>query len=148
MNSYERNRQRGQALVEFSLAVIIFLILIMAVVDLGRGIYMYNGVSQAAREIARVTSVHPGTDPTVKTGWSSEMAGVVDTQQNLIPSLADPTIVCRAIDGVTAATCLSGNYVQVTIAAPYRAVTPLLGLVGTWNMTSVSLVQIEQQVGS
>ena len=30
----------------------------MGIVDLGRGIYMYNGVNHAARELARVTSVH------------------------------------------------------------------------------------------
>ncbi len=30
----------------------------MGIVDLGRGIYIYNGVNQAARELARVTSVH------------------------------------------------------------------------------------------
>ena len=140
--------ERGQAMVEFALAVTIFLVLVMAVVDFGRGIYMYNGVSQAAREIARVTSVHPGTNPTVKATWSSQMAGVVATQQNLIPNLGDPTITCRALDGVTAASCIGGNYVRVTIVAPYRAITPLLGLVGTWDMTSVSLVQIEPQVGS
>ena len=52
---------RGQALVEFSLAVTVFLLLMMAIVDFGRGIYMYNGVSQAAREVARTTSVHPGS---------------------------------------------------------------------------------------
>jgi len=138
----------GQALVEFSLAIIVFLVLVMGVVDLGRGIYMYNAVSQAAREIARVTSVHPGVDPTVKASWSTQMASVVGTQQKLVPNLGDPSIQCLAIDGVTPATCVSGNYVQVRIVAPYKAVTPLLGLAGTWNMSSVSLVQIEAPLGN
>jgi hypothetical protein len=140
--------ERGQALVEFSLAVVVFLVLLMGVVALGRGIYMFNSVSQAAREIARVTSVHPGVDPTVKATWSAEMASVVGTQQKLIPNLSDPTIQCLDIDGVTAAACLTGNYVQVRIVAPYKAVTPLISLTGTWNMTSVSLVQIEAPLGN
>ena len=140
--------QRGQALVEFSVAIIVFLVLLMGVVDLGRGIYMYNGVSQAAREIARVTSVHPGVDPTVKATWSAQMASVVSTQENLIPNLGDPTIQCFTIDGITAATCTAGNYVQVQVIAPYKAVTPLLGLLGTWNMKSISLVQIEAPLGN
>jgi hypothetical protein len=117
--------------------------MIMGVFDFGRGIYMYNGVSQAAREIARVTSVHPGTDPTVKATWSQQMLDVVNTQKKLIPNLGDPTIQCLQIDAVTPAPCLPGNYVQVTIVAPYRPVTPLLGLIGTWNMKSVSFVQIQ-----
>ena len=33
---------------EFALAITVFLLLMMAIVDFGRGIYMYNGVSQAA----------------------------------------------------------------------------------------------------
>jgi len=138
-----RSSNRGQALVEFALGVTIFLVLIMGVFDFGRGIYMFNGVSQAAREIARVTSVHPGTDPTLKASWSTQMTDVVNTQKKLIPNLQDPTIQCLQIDGVTPAPCLPGNFVQVTIVAPYRAVTPLLGLLGTWNMKSVSLVQIQ-----
>ena len=44
-----RRRGQGQALVEFALAAIPFLILLMAVVDLGRGIYALNGTSEAAR---------------------------------------------------------------------------------------------------
>ena len=53
-----KRRDRGQALVEFSLLLIPFLWILMGIVDLGRGIYIYNGVNQAARELARVTSVH------------------------------------------------------------------------------------------
>ena len=41
---------RGQALVEFALAVIPFLILLMGVIDIGRGIYTMNGTSEAARD--------------------------------------------------------------------------------------------------
>ena len=35
-----------------------FLILLMGVIDLGRGIYMMNGTSEAARDITRATIVH------------------------------------------------------------------------------------------
>ena len=55
---FRRGRDRGQSLVEFSLVLIPFLLILMGIIDLGRGIYTYNGVAQAARELARVTSVH------------------------------------------------------------------------------------------
>ena len=58
--STRETRETGQALVEFSLAFIVFVVLLMAIFDFGRGIFMFNGVSQAAREIARATSVEPG----------------------------------------------------------------------------------------
>jgi len=72
-----RHEHRGQALVEFSLALIVFLVLLMGILDLGRGIYMFNGVSQAAREIARVTSVYPGG---ATLGTSTQTTTVVNTR--------------------------------------------------------------------
>lgn len=138
-----RRRGRGQALVEFALALPIFLILLMGVFDLGRGIYMYNGVSEAAREIARVTSVHPGTT----LGNSAATAAVVATQKTLIPNLGNPTFTCVDIDGsastVSTTSCLPGQQVKVVIVASYSPVTPLLSMVGTWNMQSTSAVSIQ-----
>ncbi|MDQ1383070.1 MAG: hypothetical protein QOG65_449, partial [Actinomycetota bacterium] len=116
--------------------------LMMGIFDLGRAIYQYNGVSEAAREIARVTSVHPGTT----LGNSTETAAVVATQKGLIPNLGNPTFTCIDIDGSTlntSTTCVAGNQVKVVIVAPYRPVTPLLGLIGTWNMQSTSAVSIQ-----
>lgn len=114
--------------------------LLMGVFDLGRGIYMYNGVSQAAREIARVTSVHPGSS----LGNSAQTAAVIATQKKLIPNLGNPTFSCVEIDGTTSATtCRSGKQVKVVIVAPYQPVTPVLGLIGTWNMQAASSVSIQ-----
>lgn len=130
----------GQALVEFALAITVFLVLLLGVMDLGRGIYMYNGVSQAAREIARATSVHPGST----LGTSSQTASVVAVQRRLIPNLGAPTFTCVDITGATkSGSCASGDFVKVVIAAPFSPVTPPLGLTGTWNLQSTSLVQIQ-----
>ena len=51
----------GQATVEFALSVIVFVTMLCGVFDLGRGVYENNALSEAAREIARTTSVHPGS---------------------------------------------------------------------------------------
>ena len=115
----------------------------MGVVDLGSGIYKYNGISEAAREVARVASVHPGTNPTVKAGWSLQMTSTFNTQKAMVPGLADPTIVCVQVDGTAAAGCTAGAYVKVTITAPYTPVTPLLRLLGTWTMQGTSSVLIQ-----
>lgn len=136
--------ERGQALVEFALTVIIFLMLVMGVLDVGRGIFMYNGVSQAAREIARVTSVHPGTGLGTA-GWapSTEAQAVIDAQADLFLDLTleDPT--CVDIDGTAVGACLPGTWVKITVRAPYTPVTPpLVPLVGTHELSSTSSVQI------
>ena len=142
MRAFRHRREHGQALVEFSLSIVIFLVLMMAIVDLGRGIYMFNGVSQAAREIARVASVHPGT-----TFGGPEITAVVQTQKKVIPNLGNPTFSCVDIDGgpgldPTYGTCPTGAQVTVSISAVYGPVTPLMGLLGTWNMQSTSSVRM------
>ncbi len=130
---------RGQALVEFSLAITVFLILMMGVFDFGRAIYQYNGVAQAAREIARVTAVHAGPDFTRSAGRSPETNAVIATQKGLIPNLQEPTITCVDIDGTVITTgCVEGKWINVSIVAPYTPITPLLGLTGTWNLFSAS----------
>jgi len=143
-----RRHDRGQALVEFSLAIIIFLVLAMGVFDFGRAIYQFNGVSQAAREIARVTAVHPGSDFRTDAGRSSETEAVIATQAGLVPNLQDPTIKCVDVAGdeITTA-CPVGEWIQVRITAPYTPITPILGLAGTWDFFSSSTsVQLEWEL--
>jgi Flp pilus assembly protein TadG len=133
-------REDGQALVEFALTVVIFLTMLIAIFDLGRGIYMYNGLSQAAREIARVTSVHPGTT----LGGSAETTAVVATQKTLVPGLSNPTFACFDIDA-TAVTgsCEPGHSVRVSVSATFQPITPLLSFLGNANMSSSSAIKIQ-----
>lgn len=139
------DRGRGQALVEFSLALIPFLLLLMAIFDLGRGIYMYNGVSQAAREIARTASVHQDVTPP-KTGYSIDAQATIDTQQGLVPGLTvlDPKCVeSDDPDGAagTPGPCVEDTYLVVTAQAAYTPVS-LLGFLGTINLESKSRIQV------
>jgi hypothetical protein len=144
-----RREVRGQGLVEFALVIVVFLVILMGIVDFGMAVYKFNGVSQAAREIARVTSVHPCATPgalSCAPGGSAETQGVIDTQKGLIPGLADPTITCIDQEGAVVAPnpCdFSQHSIQVEITAPYRPVTPLLGLTGTWTMKGSSSAQIQ-----
>ena len=82
-----QRRDRGQALVEFSLILIPFLWILMGIVDLGRGIYIYNGVNQAARELARVTSVHQCNGSPGRARWARRQRPrrSLGTQQKLVP---------------------------------------------------------------
>jgi len=140
---------RGQGLVEFSMTIIVFLVILMGVVDFGMAIYKYNGVSQAAREIARVTSVHPCAVPGALTcapgtSTSAETQAVIDVQKGLVPGLEDPTFTCIDPTGAPASPCdFSQDSVRVEIEAPYQPMTPLLGLTGTWTMKGSSSAQIQ-----
>ena len=130
------------------MVIIVFLVILMGIVDFGMAIYKYNGVSQAAREIARVTSVHPCAAAgalTCAPGGSSETAQVINVQKNLVPGLTVDTIACVEPDGAspTGPCDFSKDYVQVEVVAPYRPITPLLGLTGQWDMRGSSSAQIQ-----
>jgi Flp pilus assembly protein TadG len=49
---------RGQTLVEFALVFPLFVFMLFAIFDLGRAVYAYNTIGNAAREGARVAAVN------------------------------------------------------------------------------------------
>jgi hypothetical protein len=146
MNPPVRRAQRGQALVEFSLAVIPFLILMMAIFDLGRGIYMMNGTSEAARDITRVTIVHPD-DGSGNLGMSADTTAVIANQRNLIPGLSiDPTTDITCVDEYDQAVvlCLPGHFIKVHVTAEFEPITPLVSAFGSHTFESTSRMQLIQ----
>jgi Flp pilus assembly protein TadG len=141
------DRGRGQALVEFSLALLPFVLILMGVVDLGRGIYMNSGTSQAAREIARVTAVHQGAT----FGSSAETLSVISTQKNLVPGLGDAAatiaITCTTVTDVNVpvaagSTCPRSNFVKVSITVPFAVITPLLSMVAPSTLSASAHIQV------
>ena len=143
-------RSRGQALVEFSLVIIPFFFLIMGIFDLGRGIYMMNGTAEAAREIARVTSVHSGCPINAVScdlGSSTQTASVVNTQKGLVPGLTINTatdITCVDINDTVKAdnTCRWGvDYVRVRVTSSFVPITPIVSMFGSHVFESYSRVR-------
>jgi Flp pilus assembly protein TadG len=148
MRHRREDRPEGQALVEFSLVLIPFLILMMGVFDLGRGIYTMNATAEAAREIARVTIVHP-FGGTRDLGSSSQAQAVIATQRSLVPNLQiNPStdIVCVDVtDAVLPdAQCQerADRFVRVRVTATYTPVTPLVSMFGTHTFESISRIDV------
>jgi Flp pilus assembly protein TadG len=75
-------RGRGQALVEFALVIPIFLLLLVAIFDMGRAVFAYNTLTNAAREGARIAIVNQ-YKPSVLAHAKSETA---------IVELNDPSV--------------------------------------------------------
>jgi Flp pilus assembly protein TadG len=144
-----RDPTRGQSLVEFALVLIPFLLILMGIIDLGRGIYTYNGVAQATRELARATSVHQCNTTTPCTlGTSTETANVRGTQNSMVPGLAGASAVvtytCTTITDTTDTRkpCPSGGFVKVTVSVPFQVVTPLLSMVAPSTLSSTTHIEI------
>ncbi len=146
MHYIRRDGERGQALVEFSLVLIPFLLLLMGVLDMGRGIYTYNAASQAAREIARETAVHPCPGATICTnlGTSTEAIAAKDSQKALTPGLTDSgiTIECVSVQNEVVANCRPNDFIRVTVDVPFQPITPLLGQLGPFDFTAVARIEM------
>jgi hypothetical protein len=114
-----RGSERGQSLVEFALTIVIFIGLLMGVFELGRAVFISN----------------PSADTQV----------VIDRQQGIIHSLADPTFSCVDILGqpttAPSAPCTPGDWVKVEIHAAFTPVTPIFNLFSL-DLESTSSIQI------
>lgn len=77
-----RKRQRGSALVEAGLTLVVFLTTIFGLMDFGRMVWAYNLVSHAAREGTRYAMVHgkssssPATAADIKNVVTQQAVGL------------------------------------------------------------------------
>lgn len=125
-----------------------FLFLVMASVDLGRGVYVNNSVSQAAREIARVTVVHPCVGSPC-TSYSAETQGVIDTYIGLVPGMTPSSVavVCTDVAGDVLAArsdgrCPYRSFYRATVTVPFNVITPFLPVPKDFTFSAVSHIEI------
>jgi hypothetical protein len=158
--------QRGRGLAEFAVVIPVFLLIVFAIIDLGRVIWATDDLTNAAREGARYASVH-GNSPlaTCPTGpglsgtpapscpvWSPDSKEPTRkaTKAFLVaPGASVAVQVCyyttTACSGNTDQSSLinvRGAYVKVTISSTVPILTgALLGLHG-FTVSSTSTVLI------
>jgi hypothetical protein len=143
----QRRPGSGQALVEFALSLPIFLLLMVALFDVGRAVFAYNTLTNAAREGARTAIVNQDV-PTIVERAKRETA---------IVELDDPSVSVafyqKAADGTpdTSRPCnlvAVGCLAVVSFEATYRPITPLIGNIvfgGGVTFTARSVLSVEYQ---
>lgn len=144
LNRSERS-VTGQALVEFALIIPVALILLLAVFDVGRAVFVYNGLANAAREGARLAIVNQDKALVVQRvqahTFASELSNagtpgdVVKFKQSL------PSGDAAATDCSPLAT---GCIAVVTAKSDWTAITPIIGqLVGPLNFEAKAELRVE-----
>jgi hypothetical protein len=108
-------RRPAQALVEFALAISVFMLLVLGTFDLARAYLAYTVVANAAREAGRYGAVHVG-----EAGWAG---AAVQAGTNLAVGL-DPAAL-----SLTVVTEMIGPLPYITVSGTYRfhSLTPLVG---------------------
>ncbi len=121
----KRSHSGGQALLEFALVIPLFLLLVVAIFDLGRAVFAYNTLTNAAREGARLaivnqdkaTIIQRAKDQTAITELNAPNVDVNfwQTNEDGTPNTAVPC------DNV-AVGCLA----VVTFESTYQPITPII----------------------
>ena len=109
-----KNGEKGQALVEFTLLLPIFLLLLFAIIDFGMGFYSWITVTNAAREGARLGVV---------------MATAQEIEDRVYQTADLPNESTQMTVTVTNAQGQPGESVVVKVDYDYDLITPLAGIV-------------------
>ena len=111
-----RKHQRGAAAVEFALVAIVFFMLLIGIVEMGRVLFTWNAAVEATRYGARVAVVCGLND-----------AAILSRMQKIMPSLTAANVtVSYAPGGCSVSTCQS-----VSVSTQNVAVTTLIPVSGT-----------------
>jgi Flp pilus assembly protein TadG len=141
-------RRRGQGLVEFALVLTIFLMLVMGVVDLGRGVFTYNMLSEAAREGARegVASSNSLSQMCMEAWQRVQAPGI--TAMSGCNSIADNSATSFGTLTITVHRGTSGSTSDLDstqLTYTFTPVTPLIeGVTNSFTMTATSKMYVEQ----
>ncbi len=139
----------GQSLLELALILLVLILLVVGIVDLGRFLYFYVTLRDAAQEgvvygsiaglnnqtecnntIARSMSVltSVGTDLVTIDVDVGPDGPLTDPDANLVPCLDERTVNEKKY--------CSGNEIKVTVKKPFPLTVPLLGaVIGSENLT-------------
>ena len=139
----------GQGMVEFALLLPVLIVLTAGIVEFGRLLAIYNGLSNSAREAARLGAA---VNISGSTPYYTDCAGMREAARRTSPllTLADADIVI-AYDhgsGSTFANCAqdtepspavtNGDRVKITVTGHYAPIMPLLPMLRPFDMTFVA----------
>lgn len=136
MKDWLQKSTRGQSLLEFGLIIMALLLLVVGILDLGRVIYTYSVIFNAAREGARYAILSDAE--------SLDSAGITSAAKQHIVGL-DPANVHVTVTALADTADLDEDgitdevlQVRVTVTTSFSAVTPLtIPFLGSSNMITL-----------
>ncbi|MEQ1438725.1 TadE/TadG family type IV pilus assembly protein [Fontimonas sp. SYSU GA230001] len=111
-----RRRQRGLTTVEFAFAGVVVLVLLFAVIEIGRAMFVWNTLGEATRRAARLAAVcPPGHASVLRAALLNNPDG--SSTSNHIRGLTTANVSVEYLNGAGAATAVIGNmaFVRVSI---------------------------------
>jgi len=153
MTTYRKGTRRkfssGQGMVEFALLLPVLILLTAGIVEFGRLLAIYNGLSNSAREAARLgAAVNISGSTPYYTDCAGMRAAAKRTSVLLTLDDADIVIAYDHGSGSTFANCVqnaepsppitNGDRIKVTVTGHYAPIMPLLPMLQPFDMTFVA----------
>lgn len=140
MTAPNRRTQRGQTLAEFAIAFPVFLLLLFGLVDVGRAVYAYSGITNAAREGARLAIVNQ--DAASVQARAANQATAVSVTTTI--QFRQPGPNAEPSSNASCSTLGIGCIAIVRVDTAWSALTPVIGsLLGPITMRAESQVPVE-----
>ena len=121
-----RRRTAGQSMVEFALVLPIFLLIVLGLVDLGRAVFSYTSITNAAREAARLAIVNQDEDLIKQRGTEQTAVAQADVDQLVIAfyeALPNPD----PADNDECDPVRIGCVAVIEYTSRFQPITPLIG---------------------
>jgi Flp pilus assembly protein TadG len=151
-------RSTGQSLVEFALVFPIIILLVMGFAEIGRAVYAFNTIANAARQGARVAAVNQLADVTecdesrpiedpYEPHWSMRGCAILAaktigvTTSNISVAYTPPIGTTLDCDPTLHVGCIAA----VTVTYNFTLTTPFVSkLIGPFTMSQTSQMPIER----
>ncbi len=134
--------RKGQALVEFALVFPVMMLILLALFDVGRLVFAYNDITNAARSGARVAIVNQG----------SNVARDATVNQATSLDLQTSDVSVAYLDHHAGGPCSTGGaplevgcLVRIQVTFDWTAITPVVGnVLGPITVTTETTMPIER----
>jgi Flp pilus assembly protein TadG len=132
--------------VEFALVFPIVILILLAVFDVGRAVLVYNGLTNAAREGARLAVVNQDKSLVVQRvedmTFASALSNAADP--NDVVSFRKDAPNADPMDNAECTTMATGCIAVVTARSDWTAITPIVGAaIGPINLEARSELPVE-----
>lgn len=134
-------RERGQALVEFAIALPIVVVLALALFDGGRLVIDYTTLTNASRVGARVAMVNQSNSASCGSVRTFKCAAAEHSGAMGIAPAAIPNVVITGTDCEARGGCA----VTVTVDHAFQMITPVISsLIGNVNLSASTTMPMER----
>ena len=141
-----KRRERGSAMIELALSVVLLLMILTGVIEFGRMFYFAEEVASAARAGVQYALVNPGSASSLTSLQTAATNDAVDTTG--LTATASETCECDSGSAVdcTTGTCVSGSvrtYVKVVAKAPFKTIGTYKWIPRPINVSAQATIRVK-----